>query len=49
MVKEIPDLPGFDRDAMWLKLPELLSWSPRSDVAKPYPGKAESRATKGLT
>ncbi len=37
MVKEVPDLPGGDRHDMWLKLDELLTWSPRSDVAKPYP------------
>ena len=46
MVKEIPDLPGFDRDAMWLKLPELLSWNPHSDVAKPYPAKGARTPTK---
>jgi len=22
---------------MWLNLTELMSWNPRSDVAKPYP------------
>ena len=46
MVKEVPDLPGGDRHDMWLKLDELLTWSPRSDVAKPYPP-APSAARKG--
>jgi NADH-quinone oxidoreductase subunit I len=47
MVKEIPDLPTFDRNDLWLKLPELLAWSPRRDVAKPYPAKGETGGTKG--
>jgi len=46
MVKEVPDLPGGDRHDMWLKLDELLTWSPRSDVAKPYPP-APPTASKG--
>ena len=37
MVKETPDLPGFDRGRMWITQDELLSWQPRQDVAKPYP------------
>ena len=37
MVKDVPNLPSTDRHDMWLKLPELLSWNPQSDVAKPYP------------
>ena len=37
MVKETPGLPTGDRDHMWLNLTELMSWNPRSDVAKPYP------------
>ena len=37
MVKEVPNLPGADRHAMWLKKEELLNWQPQSDVAKPYP------------
>jgi NADH-quinone oxidoreductase subunit I len=42
MVKDVPNLPGPDRHAMWLKKEELLTWQPHSDVAKPYPaaGKA---------
>jgi len=24
---------------MWISLPELLTWHPQSDVAKPYPPK----------
>jgi NADH-quinone oxidoreductase subunit I len=37
MVKETPDLPSGDRGRMWLTMDELLTWQPRSDVAKPYP------------
>ena len=40
MVKETPGFPGPDRSRMWITLPELLTWNPHSDVAKPYPGKA---------
>ncbi len=42
MVKDVPNLPGADRHAMWLKKEELLTWQPQRDVAKPYPaaGKA---------
>jgi NADH-quinone oxidoreductase subunit I len=38
MVEDIPDLPGADRQRMWLSLDELLHWRPQRDVAKPYPG-----------
>jgi NADH-quinone oxidoreductase subunit I len=37
MAKEVPDLPGFDRDRMWIGKEELLTWQPQRDVAKPYP------------
>ena len=37
MVKEIPNLPTYDREQLWLSLPELLNWNPQRDVAKPYP------------
>ena len=37
MVKEVPNLPSYDRSTMWLSLPELLNWNPQRDVAKPYP------------
>ena len=37
MVKEVPDLPSYDRNTLWLSLPELLNWNPQRDVAKPYP------------
>jgi NADH-quinone oxidoreductase subunit I len=40
MLKETPNLPGFDRSNMWLGLDELLTWNPHSDVAKPYPPKS---------
>ena len=43
MVKEVPGLPSGDRDRMWLAKEELMAWSPRSDVAKPYPGKADAK------
>ena len=43
MVKEVPELPSMDRDHMWLKMDELLTWRPQSDVAKPYPPKAGGR------
>ena len=45
MVKDVPNLPGPDRHAMWIKMDELLGWQPASDVAKPYPpAPAKSRA-----
>ena len=37
MVKEVPNLPGPNRHAMWLGKEELLGWQPARDVAKPYP------------
>lgn len=37
MVKEVPDLPGFDRDRMWATIDLLKQWQPVSDVRKPYP------------
>jgi len=37
MVKEVPKLPTFARETLWLSLDELLHWNPQSDVAKPYP------------
>jgi NADH-quinone oxidoreductase subunit I len=43
MVKEVPDLPGGDRDDMWFKRDDLLSWKPQADVAKPYPPKTGGR------
>jgi len=43
MVKETPDLPGFDRDRMWLRQDELLNWQPKQDVAKPYPAAGAGR------
>jgi len=47
MVKETPDFPGVDRERMWVNLPELLSWNPHRDVAKPYPAKAGQRVSGG--
>jgi len=46
MVKETPDLPGFDRGRMWLRQDELLNWQPKQDVAKPYPAAGAGR-TRG--
>jgi NADH-quinone oxidoreductase subunit I len=37
MVKDIPDLPGFDRTAMWGKMDLLLHWHPITNPRKPYP------------
>jgi NADH-quinone oxidoreductase subunit I len=37
MVKEVPNLPGPDRHAMWIGMDELLTWQPARDAAKPYP------------
>jgi NADH-quinone oxidoreductase subunit I len=46
MVKEVPELPSMDRDHMWLKMDELLTWNPQSDVAKPYPPKPAATGAK---
>ena len=46
MVKEVPNLPSYDRGTMWLSLPELLNWNPQSDVAKPYPPAPRKDATR---
>jgi NADH-quinone oxidoreductase subunit I len=37
MVKEVPNLPGFDRDVMWAPIDLLKSWHPLKDPQKPYP------------
>ena len=37
MVKETPDLPGFDRDVMWGRKDLLLRWHPLRDPRKAYP------------
>ena len=37
MVKDVPDLPGFDRTAMWGKMDLLLHWHPITNPRKPYP------------
>ncbi|MBL8325180.1 MAG: 4Fe-4S binding protein [Rubrivivax sp.] len=37
MAKEVPNLPGPDRHAMWIGKEELLNWQPASDAAKRYP------------
>jgi NADH-quinone oxidoreductase subunit I len=34
MLPEVPNLPSFDRDRMWLGKDELLRWNPRNDGAK---------------
>jgi NADH-quinone oxidoreductase subunit I len=37
MVKDTPNLPGFDRRAMWGTKDLLAGWQPASDPRKPYP------------
>ena len=37
MVKDVPDLPGFDRTAMWGKMDLLMQWHPITNPRKPYP------------
>jgi NADH-quinone oxidoreductase subunit I len=37
MVKDVPDMPGFDRDNMWATQDLLMNWRPTSDPAKVYP------------
>jgi len=46
MVKDVPDLPGPDRHAMWIKKEELLNWQPARDVAKPYPAAGAAKGTR---
>ena len=46
MVKEVPNLPGPDRRAMWIGKEELLTWQPARDVAKPYPPKPAPKPAK---
>jgi len=38
MPQDVPDLPAEDRSQMWVSRDHLLTWSPRSDAAKPYGG-----------
>jgi len=47
MVKEVPELTSLDRRNMWIKMDELLTWNPQSDVAKPYPAKGAAASRKG--
>jgi len=47
MIKVVPELPSGDRDVMWLKKEELLTWHPQSDVAKPYPARGGAARTTG--
>jgi len=44
MVKDVPNLPGPDRHAMWIKKEELLTWQPARDVAKPYSARPAAAA-----
>lgn len=37
MVKDTPDLPGFDREVMWGRKDLLLHWHPLKDPRKAYP------------
>lgn len=45
MVKDTPNLPGFDRDAMWGTLDLLKSWHPLTDPRKHYPSAKELAAS----
>jgi NADH-quinone oxidoreductase subunit I len=47
MLKEVPDLPVYDRRGMWITRDELLNWHPQRDVAKPYPLPAGRDGTRG--
>jgi len=49
MLKEVPNLPGHDRQRMWITRDELLSWNPHSDVAKPYPAATGPEKPRGPT
>ncbi len=44
MVKEVPELPRYDRGTMWIGMEELLTWNPQRDVAKPYPPRPAKKA-----
>ncbi len=48
MVKEVTDLPGFDRAAMWGGKDLLMGWHPLADPRKRYPPKspADTVATR---
>jgi NADH-quinone oxidoreductase subunit I len=37
MPPDVPGLPSYDRDHMWLAKEELLNWLPQRDPAKAYP------------
>ena len=37
MVKDVPNLPGFDRHAMWGRKDLLKDWHPLKDPRKHYP------------
>jgi NADH-quinone oxidoreductase subunit I len=47
MLPDTPGLPSGDRHAMWIRKEELLTWSPRSDVAKPYPPRGGTQGQGG--
>jgi NADH-quinone oxidoreductase subunit I len=44
MVKDVPNLPGFDRDAMWGRKDLLKDWHPLTDPRKPYPASSSTDA-----
>ncbi len=46
MAKEVPELPGFDRDAMWGKVDMLKGWQPARDPLKSYPVAAPATPPK---
>jgi NADH-quinone oxidoreductase subunit I len=43
MEPDVPSLVSGNRYEMWLGMEEMLTWNPRSDVAKPYPPKPAAR------
>ena len=47
MVKDVPNLPGFDRDAMWGRKDLLTQWHPLTDPRKPYPAAPIARKDGG--
>jgi hypothetical protein len=40
----VPNLPGFDRDAMWGRKDLLKDWHPLTDPRKPYPASSSTDA-----
>lgn len=47
MLEDVPGLASTDRFNMWLTMEEMLTWNPKSDVAKPYPPKGGAPLPRG--